>query len=166
MRRIMGAGAALAVLGWMSAQAQEAAKPQTVSAHVTVSSSKSGRTTAVLGRDGEKGEPQFLFCISHDPLSSPPAVKGPAKVTYVPRPTSGLPPGVKVSGPERVANVLGIAPESGTPVVFAGKGQTLDDPALQKATVVPVSSVRRVDWSTGSGPRRGISVEGCLSPGG
>jgi hypothetical protein len=140
--------------------------PQTVDAHVSMTTSANGRTTAVLGRDGEKGEPLFLFCISHDKLAAPVTVKGPAKVTFRPQPIPGLPAGVTVSGPQPVADVLGIAPQSGTPILFAAKGQTLAEPALQKATRIPVTTVQRTDWVVGKGPRRGVSVEGCVAPGG
>ena len=167
MRSIPGWCVALAALTLGSVHAQSKDKPQTLDAHVEATTSSSGLTTAVLGRKGEKGEPLFLFCISHEKLPTPVTVKGPAKVTFVPQPISGLPPMVTVTGPEPVANVLRIVPHTGAAVVFAAEGETaLQALSRDKATVIPVTIVRRTDWVTGSGPRRGISVEGCLSPGG
>jgi hypothetical protein len=166
MKRIVCSYALIAALALVSVHAQSKEKPQTLAAHVTVTSSASGQTTAVLGRESETGDPLFMFCISHDKLATALAVKGPARVTFVPQPIAGLPAGVKVSGPEPVANVLGIAPEAGPAVVFAAKGQTLQEPSLQKATTIPVTLVRRTDWTVGKGPRRGVSVEGCLAPAG
>ena len=166
MRRMSASCAAVAALALVAVRAQTVEKAQTIDAHVSITTSASGRTTAVLGRDGAKGEPLFLFCISHDKLAAPVTVKGPAKVTFIPQPVSGLPPGVTISGPQPVAHVLGIAPQSGTPVVFAAEGQKLAEPALQKATRIAATTVQRTDWAVGNGPRRGVSVEGCVAPGG
>ena len=166
MRRRSASCAALAAAALAVAHAQTNDKPQSIEAHVSLTTSPNGRTTAVLGRDAEKGEALFLFCISHEKLATPVTVKGPAKVLFRPQPIAGLPPGVTVSGPQPVAPVLGILPVSGAPVLFLAEGQQLPDPSLQKATKVPVTTIQRSDWVAGNGPRRGVSVEACVSPGG
>ena len=92
MRSIPGWCVALAALTLGSVHAQSKDKPQTLDAHVEATTSSSGLTTAVLGRKGEKGEPLFLFCISHEKLPTPVTTSTPTltrKLDVITASTSG-----------------------------------------------------------------------------
>jgi hypothetical protein len=144
---------------------------KTLNDHVTVTTSETGRTVAVLGKKtATSQEAEFLFCLD---LAEPQkiAFNGPARVIYRPQaPTTGIPAGVKVSGPESVSSTLAVVPNEGKSWVFVAKGEKAplpaDDPAMASANTVKVGLVRRLDWAGDSGPRRGTELEGCLSPGG
>jgi hypothetical protein len=147
--------------------AQEPA-PKTLSGTLTIKSKNA--TVAVVGRNPDKTQGDFMFCISQD-RTKPQTIDytGPGKVIYRPRPLD-LPPGVKVSGPEMVAPALAVVADDGKAWVFAKKGEPgilpANDPAAAKATRIDVVGLSRSDWAAEYGPRRGISVEGCLAPGG
>ena len=164
--------AALLVAVWgalpFGMAAQQATQPKTLSGHVTIVTSSNGRATAVVGRNSAGGEPQFLFCISHrEPVVKKIEYQGPGKVTYRPQPIPGIPPGIKIEGPESIAPMLAVAPDSGAAMVFVAKGQKPpSDASLTGATTFNVGMVTRMDWARGNGPRRGTDMEGCLSPGG
>jgi hypothetical protein len=147
---------------------QESGQPKTLAGHLTVATSTNGRTTAVAGRQSAAGEPEFLFCISHSESNVKKVeYKGPGKVTYIPQAIAGLPPGVKIEGPERIAPMLAVVPESGAPMVFLSIGQKAPaDASLKGATTFKVAMVSRMDWARENGPRRGTDMAGCLSAGG
>ena len=132
----------------------------------TVTIKTSGHTVAVHGKGGQP-ESEFLFCIDQD--RSAPAQRieftGPARVMYRAAPIPGIPAGVVISGPESVANTLAVVGEDGKAWTFVAKDQK---PLLATGnpTAVRTSIVRRLDWATGSGPRRGTDVSGCLQPAG
>ena len=89
---------------------------------------------------------------------------------YRSQPITGLPPGVKISGPENVSSTLAVVPNQGKSSLFAAKGEkplpAAGDPAMAGAATVNVSIVRRIDWLGDDGRRRGTDLEGCLAPGG
>jgi hypothetical protein len=153
----------------MTLSAEKDAK--TLNDYVTVTSSENGRTVAVLGKKAATSqEAEFLFCLD---LAQPQkiAFDGLARVIYRPQaPPPGIPAGVKISGPESVSSALAVVPNEGKAWVFVAKGEKTplpaEDPAMASATTVKVGQVRRLDWASDSGPRRGTDLEGCLSPGG
>lgn len=136
----------------------------------TVTIKTNGYTVAVHGKAGQP-DTEFLFCIDQD--RSAPAQRieftGPARVMYRAVPIPGIPAGVKISGPESVANTLTVVGEDGKAWTFVAKDQkplpATGNPAAN-STTVGTSVVRRLDWATGSGPRRGTELSGCLQPAG
>ena len=134
----------------------------------TVTIKTNGYTVAVHGKAGQP-DSEFLFCIDQD--RSAPAQRieftGPARVMYRAVPIPGIPAGVVISGPESVANTLAVVGEDGKAWTFVAKDQK---PLLATGTAnqatVGTSIVRRLDWATGSGPRRGTDIAGCLQPAG
>lgn len=147
------------------------AQPATVTGYVSITTSSSGRTTAVTVKNDAKGSVTAMFCVSHpQPIAEKLAYEGAGKVIYRPQPISGLPAGVKISGPESIAPVLAIVPSDRKAMLFAGKQQsaslTAADPALKTATTFQVAQVVRQDWEGPNGARRGTDVEACLAPAG
>ena len=114
----------------------------------------------------------FLFCLDQDRSATAQKIdfSGPARVLYRAVPITGIPEGVTISGPENVANTLTVIADDGKAWVFVGKGQqplpAAGDRALANATTVGVAVVRRLDWASGNGPRRGTDIAGCLQPAG
>lgn len=137
----------------------------------TVTIKTSGHSVAVHGKAAPP-DTDFLFCIDQD--RSAPAQRieftGPARVLYRAVPIPGIPAGVVINGPESVSNTLAVVADGGQAWIFVAKEQkpllAAGDRALAKATTVGSSVVRRLDWATGNGPRRGTDVAGCLQPGG
>lgn len=137
----------------------------------TVTITTSGHSVAVHGKAGPP-ETDFLFCIDQD--RSAPAQRidftGPARVLYRAVPISGIPAGVVISGPEQVANTLVVVGDDGKAWIFTARGEkpllAPGDRTLAKAATVGSSVVRRLDWATGQGPRRGTDIAGCLQPAG
>jgi hypothetical protein len=162
----------LAVSGVLAATlgmaARQANQPKSVTASVTVTTSDSRRTIAVLS----KGEPPFLFCIDlATPLPQKISYTGVARVVYGPLPAVDVPAGVTVEGPEDVRSALAVLPSGGKGWLFLGENETTvltaAEVAAAGATTVPVIVVRRVDWvPAGGGPRRGMDIEPCFVSGG
>jgi hypothetical protein len=146
----------------------QAGATKTLNGFITIKTS--GGVTAVLGKkDAASNMGEFLFCI--DLAQTPPPkieFTGPARVVYRPQPLTGIPAGITISGPESVSSTLAVVPDSGKAWLFVAKGEKAllppGDPGLANATTVNVSIVRRLDWTNGNGPRRGVDVEGCLAP--
>jgi hypothetical protein len=139
--------------------------PKTLTGAVTVVTK--GPQTAVLGRpDANAAACAFQFCMDLAPGAPKSDFSGRARVVYVPNPIQGLPPGVTISGPEPVASVLAVVPETGKAIVFLGRGEKnplpAGDPALKNAVTVPVTVVRRLDWNAAAGPRRGTELTDCF----
>src|SRR5688572_16821794 len=87
------------------------AQPATLTGHVSIATSSSGRTTAVTVKNDAKGSVTAMFCVSHlQPIVEKLAYEGAGKVIYRPQPIPGLPAGVKINGPESIAPVLAIVP--------------------------------------------------------
>ena len=152
--------------------AGQSGEAKTLTGHVVVTTSSTGRTAAVvLKKDGATKDVEALFCLD---LAQPPPPKiefaGLARVIYRPQPIPGLPAGVKISGPENVSSTLAVVPAQGKGWLFLAKGEKAllpaGDPALASAGTVNVSVVRRVDWIGDDGRRRGTDLEGCLAPAG
>jgi hypothetical protein len=143
-----------------------AAAPATVKGEVSVESAKGGRSTVVTVKQGADIAAQF--CIHHvDPLSAPLTMAAKGAVVYVPQPIPGLPPGVKISGPEQIAPTLAVVPEKSAAILFLGKGAAAPTGVDTKsARKIAVSTVVRQDWVGPNGARRGTGVEACLAPGG
>lgn len=139
-------------------------QPRTVTASVSVTTSDSRRTVAVLS----KGEPAFLFCIDLPaPLAQPIAFTGTARVVFRPLPPIHAPAGVKIEGPENVTSALAVLPSGGTGWLFLGKNEkpllSAADAKAAGATTVRAAIVRRLDWvAANGGPRRGMDVEPCF----
>ena len=133
---------------------------------------KTNAATVAIHGKGAAPDGEFLFCIDQDRSRPPQRIEfsGPARVHYRAVPIAGIPAGVTISGPESVANTLTVVADDGRAWTFVGKDQKAIQMAGEKApanaTAVAASVVRRLDWSTGSGPRRGTDVAGCLQPAG
>ena len=139
-------------------------QPKSVTASVTVTTSDSRRTVAVLS----KGEPPFLFCIDlAAPLPQKIAFTGTARVVYRPLPAIDIPAGVNVEGPEDVTSALAVLPSGGNGWLFLGRNETTvlsaGDAKAAGVTTIPAIVVRRLDWvAAGGGPRRGMDIESCF----
>lgn len=163
-------GAALALsLASPAAPAAQAPEPRTLTGTLTIKTK--GATTAVLGKNSDRKQGDFLFCIGQDRASAQVIeFTGPGRVIYRPRRPLDVPAGITVQGPEMVEGTLAVVAEDGQAWLFLGKGQkpllSASDPALAKAKTVKVSSLQRSDWAAEYGPRRGTDLEGCLAPGG
>lgn len=161
----------LAAMATLAAPA--GAQPQgvtTLSADVTMTTSRTGRSVAILGKRPGSTETLFLFCADVMPGGQTISYHGPARVLYKPQPIPNLPGGIKISGPENVASTLAVVPTSGKSWMFVSRTETpllaQADPARAGGTVVGVTMVRRLDWAGPGGARRGTDVEGCLASGG
>jgi|SRR5688572_32884920 hypothetical protein len=146
-------------------------QPTTLTGHVSISTSTTGRTTVVAVKKDAKGNADAMFCVSHPkPVAEKVAYEGPGKVTYRPQPIPGLPTGVKISGPEAIAPVLAVVASDGKAMLFVAEGQTAPlaaaDPSLKTAKTFKVAIVVRQDWDGPNGLRRGIDVQSCLAPAG
>ena len=137
----------------------------------TVTIKANGGAVAIHGK-GAAPAGEFLFCVDQD--RSAPAQRldftGPARVLYRTAPIAGIPAGMTISGPESIANTLTVIADAGNVWIFAAKGQEALIPAGERApanaTRVGTTLVRRLDWATGNGPRRGTDVAGCLAAAG
>jgi hypothetical protein len=156
---LVAAGSALAI-GIATAQTQD----KVLTAHLTLKTV--GHTTAVHGKPADPKMGDFLFCIDQDRSAGAKAVNftGQGRVIYRPMPVPGMPDAMVGKTPESVASVLTVIAGTGEAWMFVAKGQ----PALQapaagaRSTTVPVSIVRKTDWSAPSGPRRGTDISSCL----
>ena len=147
-------------IGVVTAQTQD----KVLAASLTVKTV--GHTTAVHGKAADPKIGDFLFCIDQDQSGGGKAVNftGQGRVIYRPMPVPGMPESLVGKTPESVASVLTVIAATGEAWMFVAKGQTaLQPPAnAPRSTTVPVSIVRKTDWSPGSGPRRGADISSCL----
>ncbi len=149
--------------------AAQAPKPGTLTGTLTIKTR--GATTAVLGKNPDKKQGDFMFCISQE-RGAPQTIdfNGPGRVIYQPAPPLDVPPGITIEGPESVEPTLAVIAQDGQAWLFVRKGKApllpSSDPAFAKAKTVPVRGLSRSDWARKSGARAGVGLEGCLSPGG
>ena len=144
----------------LAAQSQE----KVLTATLTVKTA--GHTTAIHGKSADPKGSDFLFCVDQDRAGSAKAVNfaGPGRVVYRPLPVPGMPESMVGKTPENIASLLTVIAGTGEAWLFVEKGQ----PALQpppggaRSTTIPVSIVRKTDWSPGTGPRRGTDISSCL----
>ena len=124
-----------------------------------------GRTTAVHGKSADPKVGDFLFCIDQE-QSGAKAINftGQGRVIYRPMPVPGMPESMVGKTPESVASLLTVVAATGETWQFVAKGQTAIQPPTggAKPTTIPVSIVRKTDWSPGTGPRRGTDISSCL----
>ena len=155
----VAAGSALA-FGVVAAQTQD----KVLTAALTVKTV--GHTTAVHGKAADPKVGDFLFCIDQDQSAGTKAVNftGQGRVIYRPMPVPGMPESMLGKSPESVASLLTVIAGTGETWLFVAKGQgALQPPATgSRSTTVPVSIVRKTDWSPGTGPRRGTDISSCL----
>jgi hypothetical protein len=155
----LAAGSTLA-FGVVAAQTQD----KVLTAALTVKTV--GHTTAVHGKAADPKVGDFLFCIDQDQSSGAKAVNftGQGRVIYRPMPVPGMPESMLGKSPESVASLLTVIAGTGEAWLFVAKGQAaLQPPAAgSRSTTVPVSIVRKTDWSPGTGPRRGTDISSCL----
>ena len=155
----LAAGCAFTV-GAVAAQTQD----KVLTAVLTVKTA--GHTTAVHGKVADPKVGDFLFCIDQDRAGAAKAVNftGQGRVIYRPQPVPGMPDSMVGKTPESVASVLTVIAGSGEAWMFAEKGQAALQPpgASSRSTTIPVSIVRKTDWSAGAGPRRGTDISSCL----
>jgi hypothetical protein len=161
---------AVVVLSVAGATGQTGAT-KTLNGFVTIKANAA--TAAILGKkDAASAEGVFLFCVDlAKPAPQTIEFSGPARLIYRPQPLPpGMPAGVTISGPESVSSTLGVVADNGKAWMFVAKGEKAvlppGDPALANAINVNVTVVRRLDWASGNGPRRGTEMEGCLAPAG
>jgi len=155
----LAAGSALAI-GVAAAQTQD----KVLTAALTVKTA--GHTTAVHGKVDDPKVGDFLFCIDQDRSGAAKVVNftGQGRVIYRPMPVPGMPASMAGKTPESVASLLTVIAGTGEAWMFVEKGQAaLQAPgAGSRSTTVPVSIVRKTDWSNGTGPRRGTDISSCL----
>jgi hypothetical protein len=135
----------------------------------TVTIKTSGRTTAVHGKAADAKLGDFLFCIDQESAAAKPInFSGDARVIYRPMPVPGIPEALAAKTPENVASVLTVIAASGDAWLFVAKGQSALQPPTggARSTTIPVSIVRKTDWSPGTGPRRGTDINSCLAAAG
>lgn len=149
--------------------AAQAPQPGTLSGTLTIKTR--GATTAVLGKNPDKTQGDFMFCIDQD-RGAPQAIDftGAGRVIYKPMPPLDVPAGITIDGPQMVQPTLAVIAENGQAWLFVAKGQkpllAASDPAFAKARTVQVNGLQRTDWAAKNGPRRGTDLQGCLAPGG
>jgi len=135
----------------------------------TISIKSGGGSIAVYGKAGQPAT-DYLFCIDQDRVAMQKIeFAGSGRVLYRSQPIEGVPAGVTISGPEPVANTLTVIADDGKAWTFVARGEKPlmgDGKAAANATRINATVVRRLDWSSGSGPRRGTDVAGCLQPAG
>ena len=134
----------------------------------TINIKTGGNSIAVYGKAGQPAA-DFLFCIDQDRAGKQKIeFTGPGRVLYRATPIEGIPAGITISGPENVANTLTVIADDGKAWTFVGRGETALAGGKLPANVTRVNAtvVRRLDWVSGSGPRRGTDVAGCLEPAG
>ena len=137
-------------------------QPQERVLNGTLTIKTAGRSTAVHGKSADAKSGDFLFCIDHDG-SKPLNFSGEGRVIYRPTPVPGMPEALVNKTPESVAPALTVVTASGEAWLFVAPGQTAPaPPAGAKSMRIPVTMVRKTDWSTGSGPRRGTDISSCL----
>lgn len=147
----------------------QAPKPGTLTGTLTIKTK--GATTAVLGKNPDKKQGDFMFCIDQE-RAAPQMIdfNGPGRVIYQPAPPLDVPPGITIEGPETVEPTLAVIAQDGQAWLFVRKGKApllpSSDPAFAKAKTVQVRGLSRSDWARKYGPRAGIGLEACLSPGG
>jgi len=155
----LAAGSALA-FGVVAAQTQD----KVLTAALTVKTV--GHATAVHGKTADPKVGDFLFCIDQDQSGAAKAVNftGQGRVIYRPMPVPGMPESMVGKTPESVASVLTVIAGTGEAWLFVAKGQAALQPpgAGARSTTIPVSIVRKTDWSAASGPRRGTDISSCL----
>ena len=146
--------------GVVAAQTQD----KVLTAAVTIKTT--GHATAVHGKANDPKLGDFLFCIDQERTGTAKAINftGDARVIYRPAPVPGMPESMIGKTPESIAPVLTVIANSGEAWMFVAKGQSaLQPPATgARSTTVPVTMVRKTDWSTGTGPRRGTDISSCL----
>jgi hypothetical protein len=154
------------------AAVQPSSDSRTLTGHITVTTSASGRTAAVVvKKDATTKDVESFFCVDLAPPAPPKlAFAGPGRVMYRPRPPMKVPAGIKIEGPEAIFSALAVVPAEGKGWLFVRKGDnpllTAEDPALVGLVSVNVRTVSRRDWIGDDGQRRGTDLEGCLAPAG
>ena len=167
--RIPLSSISLALALAIASPAAQAPQPGTLTGTLTIKTR--GATTAIMGKNPDKKQGDFMFCISQD-RAAPQSIDfaGPGRVIYQPMPPLDVPAGITIEGPEMVEPTLAVVAGDGQAWLFVGKGRKpllpASDPALAKAKTVTIRGLQRSDWAAKNGPRRGISLEGCLAPGG
>ena len=153
------------VIGCLLACVVVGAQTQDKVLTATVTIKTLGRATAVHGKTTDPKLGDFLFCIDQEQAGTAKAINftGDARVIYRPMAVPGMPESLVGKTPESIAPVLTVVAGSGEAWMFVAKGQAaLPPPAGSRSTTVPVSMVRKTDWSPGTGPRRGTDISSCL----
>ena len=147
-------------IGVVAAQTQD----KVLTATLTIKTS--GRTTAVHGKSADPKVGDFLFCIDQERTGAakPVTFTGEGRVIYRPMPVPGIPESLAAKTPESVASSLTVIAGTGEAWIFVAKGQAVLQPpgSGSRSTTIPVSIVRKTDWSPGTGPRRGTDISSCL----
>lgn len=100
-----------------------------------------------------------LFCLSFaQPLERSINLTTKGEVVYLPQPIEGLPPGMRSSGPEPIAQTLTVIPENGTPIAFVAKGVK---PIVPDSQVVVIQNVSRRDIEGATQEPELSGGEGC-----
>ena len=160
MKYLPGLVIGLALATSLAAQTQD----KVLTATLTIKTQ--GRTTAVHGKSSDAKLGDFLFCIDQEQGGAAKAITftGEGRVIYRPVPVPGIPESMLAKTPENIANALTVIAGTGEAWVFVAKGQTpLQPPASgSRSATIPISIVRKTDWSPGTGPRRGTDISSCL----
>lgn len=96
------------------------------------------------------------FCLSFPQrLEQPINLKTIGEVVYLPQPIEGLPPGVRTSGPEPIAQTLTVIPEDSAPIAFLAEGVK---PIVPGSQVILIRNVSREDQDAST------NAAGCGPP--
>ena len=154
------------VIGLAVAAGAGAAQTQDKVLAAAITIKTEGRTTAVHGKTADPKLGDFLFCIDQEQTGAAKAINftGQGRVIYRPMPVPGMPESMVGKTPESVASLLTVSAASGETWMFVAKGQAAIQPPSggSRSTTIPVSIVRKTDWSPGTGPRRGTDISSCL----
>jgi hypothetical protein len=130
-----------------------------IAGEVSVVTSSNRRAAAVTVSNGDVVAAQF--CVTFPkPLEQPINIHGRGHVIYLPRPIEGMPHGMKINGPEPIAQTLTVVPQKGPAFAFVAEGVK---PIYNNAQPIVIASVVRQDWTPPEEERVVPGIEACLT---
>lgn len=133
-----------------------------IAGEIAVVTSSNRRAAAVTVSNGDVVSAQF--CVTFlKPLEQPININERGHVIYLPRPIEGMPQGMKINGPEPIAQTLTVVPQNGVAFAFVAEGVK---PIYGNAKPIVIASVVRQDWTPPEEERRVLGIEACLNAGG
>ncbi len=130
-----------------------------IAGEISVVTSSNRRATAVTVSNGDVVSAQF--CVTfREPLEQPININEKGHVIYLPRPIEGMPQGMKVNGPEPIAQTLTVVPQNGAAFAFVAEGVK---PIYNNAKPIVIANVVRQDWTPPGEERRVPGIEACFN---
>ena len=132
-----------------------------IAGEVSVVTASNRRAAAVTVSNGDAVSAQF--CVTfREPIEQPININERGHVIYLPRPIEGMPQGMKINGPEPIAQTLTVVPQRGGAFAFVAEGVK---PIYNNAKPIVIANVVRQDWTPPGDERRVPGVEACLKTG-